>query len=88
MYKYSTHNILTYFHVHKYSPWFSLVSHLSDALLQVAASFGVPGLDAVLFSIPVRISEALLSLQENMATFRSKVSLTHTHTHTQGLTPS
>ncbi|XP_041912698.1 glypican-1 [Alosa sapidissima] len=50
--------------------WESLI----DALLEVAASFGAsPGLDSALFSIPVRISEGLLSLQDGMDTFRSKV---------------
>ncbi|XP_026861305.2 glypican-1 [Electrophorus electricus] len=48
--------------------------NLVDTMLQVAFSFGTePSMDVVLHSIPVRISEAVLHLQENMEHYISKV---------------
>ncbi|KAL2089320.1 hypothetical protein ACEWY4_014008 [Coilia grayii] len=50
--------------------WKTLIA----TLVQVASSFGGrPSLDEVLFSIPVRISEALRHLQDNMDIFTHKV---------------
>lgn len=47
-------------------------------MLQVAASFGSePSMDVVLQSIPVRISEAVLHMQENMAIYTNKVNNSH-----------
>lgn len=49
-------------------------------MLQVAASFGSePSMDVVLHSIPVRISEAVLHMQENMELYTIKVSSSHLH---------
>lgn len=43
-------------------------------MLQVASSFGAePSMDTVIYSIPVRISEAVLAMQENMEIYTSKV---------------
>lgn len=43
-------------------------------MLQVATSFGAePSMDTVIYSIPVRISEAVLAMQENMEIYTSKV---------------
>ncbi len=43
-------------------------------MLQVASSFGAePSMDTVIYSIPVRISEAVLTMQENMEIYTSKV---------------
>ncbi|XP_059399797.1 glypican-1-like [Carassius carassius] len=50
--------------------WQSLI----ETMLQVASSFGAePSMDKVIYSIPVRISEAVLTLQENMEIYTSKV---------------
>lgn len=49
-------------------------------MLQVAASFGSePNMDVVLHSIPVRISEAVLHMQENMELYTIKVSYSYSH---------
>lgn len=46
----------------------------SETMLQVASSFGAePSMDTVIYSIPVRISEAVLAMQENMEIYTSKV---------------
>lgn len=46
----------------------------SETMLQVASSFGAePSMDTVIYSIPVRISEAVLTMQENMEIYTSKV---------------
>lgn len=43
-------------------------------MLQVASSFGAePSMDTVIYSIPVRISEAVVVMQENMEIYTSKV---------------
>lgn len=43
-------------------------------MLQVASSFGAePSMDTVIYSIPVRISEAVLAMQENMEIYTNKV---------------
>lgn len=43
-------------------------------MLQVASSFGAePSMDTVIYSIPVRISEAVVAMQENMEIYTSKV---------------
>ncbi|KAI5609872.1 glypican-1 precursor [Silurus asotus] len=48
--------------------------NLIDTMLQVAASFSSePGMDVVLHAIPVRISEAVLHMQENMGVYTLKV---------------
>ncbi|KAL6469437.1 hypothetical protein MHYP_G00229610 [Metynnis hypsauchen] len=48
--------------------------NLVDTMLQVASSFGTePSMDIILHSIPVRISEAVLHMQENMELYTSKV---------------
>ncbi|KAM9848290.1 glypican-1 [Aulostomus maculatus] len=48
--------------------------NLIDTMIQVASSFSTkPSLDVVLSSIPVRISEAVHFLLENMETFTAKV---------------
>ncbi|XP_062869404.1 glypican-1 [Trichomycterus rosablanca] len=48
--------------------------NLIDSMLQVASSFGSePSMDVVLHSIPVKISEAVLHMQENMELYTSKV---------------
>ncbi|XP_071773422.1 glypican-1-like [Centroberyx gerrardi] len=48
--------------------------NLIESMLQVASSFSSePSLDVVLFSIPVRIFEAVRYLQDNMDTFTAKV---------------
>ncbi|XP_016430413.1 glypican-1-like [Sinocyclocheilus rhinocerous] len=45
-----------------------------ETMLQVASSFGAePSMDTVIYSIPVRISEAVLAMQENMEIYTSKV---------------
>ncbi|KAI2650465.1 Glypican-1 [Labeo rohita] len=50
--------------------WQSLI----ETMLQVASSFGAePSMDTVIYSIPVRISEAVLAMQENMEIYTSKV---------------
>ncbi|XP_026091559.1 glypican-1-like [Carassius auratus] len=50
--------------------WQSLI----ETMIQVASSFGAePSMDTVIYSIPVRISEAVLTLQENMEIYTSKV---------------
>lgn len=47
-------------------------------MLQVAVSFGSePSMDVVLHSIPVRISEAVLHMQENMELYTIKVRNSH-----------
>uniref|UniRef100_A0A673N9K5 Glypican-1 n=1 Tax=Sinocyclocheilus rhinocerous TaxID=307959 RepID=A0A673N9K5_9TELE len=44
-----------------------------ETMLQVASSFGAePSMDTVIYSIPVRISEAVLAMQENMEIYTSK----------------
>lgn len=49
-------------------------------MLQVAASFGSePSMDMVLHSIPVRISEAVLHMQENMELYTIKVRHSHSY---------
>ncbi|KAG5850335.1 hypothetical protein ANANG_G00081140 [Anguilla anguilla] len=48
--------------------------NLVDALLQVTSRFtGDSSVDMVLYSIPLRISEAMLAMQENIEVFNSKV---------------
>ncbi|KAI4872919.1 hypothetical protein NFI96_005301 [Prochilodus magdalenae] len=48
--------------------------NLVDTMLQVASSFGSePSMDVILHSIPVRISEAVLHMQENIELYTSKV---------------
>ncbi|XP_041695310.1 glypican-1 [Coregonus clupeaformis] len=50
--------------------WQSLV----DTMLQVASSFSAdPSVDVVIYSLPLRISEAILYMQENTEVFTSKV---------------
>lgn len=48
--------------------------NLIDTMLQVASSFGTePSMDVILHSIPVRISEAVQHMQENMELYTSKL---------------
>lgn len=48
--------------------------NLVDTMLQVAGSFGTePSMDVILHSIPVRISEAVQHMQENMELYTSKI---------------
>lgn len=48
--------------------------NLIDTMLQVASALGAePSMDVVLHSIPVRISEAVVHIQENMELYTSKV---------------
>ncbi|CAM4657359.1 unnamed protein product [Leuciscus chuanchicus] len=55
---------------HLDTEWQSLI----ETMLQVASSFGAePSMDTVIYSIPVRISEAVLAMQENMEIYTSKV---------------
>ncbi|KAA0712120.1 Glypican-1 Secreted glypican-1 [Triplophysa tibetana] len=50
--------------------WQSLI----EIMLQVASSFAAePSMDTVIYSIPVRISEAVVAMQENMEIYTSKV---------------
>ncbi|XP_024001753.1 glypican-1-like, partial [Salvelinus sp. IW2-2015] len=48
--------------------------NLIDTMLQVASSFSAdPSVDVVIYSLPIRISEAILYMQENTEVFTSKV---------------
>ncbi|XP_029488547.1 glypican-1-like [Oncorhynchus nerka] len=48
--------------------------NLIDTMLQVASSFSAdPSVDVVIHSLPIRISEAILYMQENTEVFTSKV---------------
>ncbi|XP_040026987.2 glypican-1b [Gasterosteus aculeatus] len=48
--------------------------HLAETLIQVAAGFDGPsGVESVVLSLPSRISEAMLTMAENMATINSKL---------------
>lgn len=48
--------------------------NLMDTMLQVASSFSVePSIDVVISSIPLRMAEAIVYLQENLETFTTKV---------------
>uniref|UniRef100_A0AAZ3P4H0 Glypican-1 n=1 Tax=Oncorhynchus tshawytscha TaxID=74940 RepID=A0AAZ3P4H0_ONCTS len=49
--------------------------NLVDTMLQVASSFSAdPSVDVVIYSLPIRISEAILYMQENTEVFTSKIS--------------
>ncbi|KAL6104506.1 gpc1 [Pungitius sinensis] len=48
--------------------------HLAETLIEVAGRFDGPsGVDAVVLSLPIRISEAMLTMSENMQTINSKL---------------
>ncbi|KAG9348053.1 hypothetical protein JZ751_004073 [Albula glossodonta] len=59
--------------------------NLIDALLQVTSRFsGDSSVDMVVYSMPQRISEAILNMQENREVFTSKVFQACGHPHTTG----